>query len=183
MSTRYSAYFVSLPLSEAARASLERDEIDVRTDTGHAYACISYEPGSPGRASSRWLEQLSAGGESIYLGVQANVGFFEYQHWQDQRCVRSLEYVDNWLKVEGEPEAWESEAFFSAQARTNFDDYLRDVDQDAADAGDEAWPAEREKLLAVWERQRVEKGLSWPQANDEITAGDLWRFYRLQDPL
>ena len=175
MSTRYSAYFVSLPLSEAARASLERDQIDVRTDTGHAYACISYEPGSPGRASSRWLEQLSAGGESIYLGVQANVGFFEYQHWQDQRCVRSLEYVDNWLKVEGEPEAWESEAFFSAQARTNFDDQ-----NCLSEAGR---PSEREKLLAVWERQRVEKGLSWPQANDEITAGDLWRFYRLQDPL
>jgi hypothetical protein len=61
------------------------------------------------------LEASQAIGEAIVIGVQANVGFFLFEHSRDGSLRRRLAYNfdGGWLRSEGEAEEWESQAFFS----------------------------------------------------------------------
>ena len=70
------------------------------------------------------LAKISAefGTDVIWLCFQSVVDAFQFRHWRNGTLVRSLIfgcYGDEermWTEMEGEPEPWEHEAFFSSGA-------------------------------------------------------------------
>src|ERR1043166_4054756 len=118
MSYHFAAHYVRLPLSPSASRWLEAEAIELAHGPQDKYACVRIDDSLSGEADRELLQVLSdSGGAAFYLCVQANVGWFEYQHWRNGERSRTLTYLTDsggWTQAEGEPEAWEAECFFAA---------------------------------------------------------------------
>jgi hypothetical protein len=73
----------------------------------------NFEP--PHKDLALLSEELAT--DVIWLSFQSVVDAFEFHHWQKGKALRSLVFgcyaeERTWERVEGEPEAWEREAFF-----------------------------------------------------------------------
>jgi len=171
MSSRFGIYY-------ARRTNIEPDQNFLNTfaltqtlDTPFgSFACVKYEPGSPrfpvaqkyfGLAYSRAI------GETIYIGVQANVGFFHYEHCQEGALLRQIayNYDGGWILVEGSPQDWERQIVF---AEDELQTTLACFEEDMHD-----------HIRRIWERKHLQQGEQFPGVDPDALYGELRQYYHL----
>ncbi len=99
---------------QADLACLEADEELISFYPGDKFACVGREIRCEDPFESGLAAYSKAYGASIYMGIDSVNGFFSFQLWQDNKCLRRLSYDTDWQEVTGEPQSWEAE-FFQGQ--------------------------------------------------------------------
>jgi hypothetical protein len=97
-------------------------------------------------------------GEAIGIAVHAVADLVVYDHFVAGQLTRGLTYAGEagWVRVVGEPEPWESRAFFS---ETKLAELLAALEDDLT--GD-ALVRDQADLERLWKTQRLEEGLPRP---------------------
>jgi len=90
----------------------------------------------------------------IWLGFQSTVDAFQFHHWHSGRHVRALVYgcfqdERTWERVEGVPELWEREVFFSQ----------RELNHVLKHAGSDS---ERKEVQRIWRDAEIVAGRMEP---------------------
>jgi hypothetical protein len=93
-------------------------------------------------------------GEAIGIAIQAVADLVVYDHFVAGQLTRGLTYAGEagWVRVAGEPEPWESRAFFS---ETKLAELLAALEDDLT--GD-ALARDKAELERLWKTQRLEEG-------------------------
>jgi hypothetical protein len=171
MSSRFGVYYVRRTNIEPDQNFLDTFVLAQMLDTPFgAFVCVKYEPDSPPFPVAQkyvGLAYARAIGETIYIGVQANVGFFHYEHCQEGALLRRLayNYDAGWILVEGSPQDWEPQILF---AEDKLHDALACFDADMHDL-----------IRKIWARKQVQQGDQFPGVDPETLYGELRRYYRL----
>jgi hypothetical protein len=97
-------------------------------------------------------------GEAIGIAIQAVADLIVYDHFVAGQLTRGLTYAGEagWVRVVGEPEPWESRAFFS---ETKLAELLAALEDDLT--GD-ALARDKAELERLWKTQRLEEGVPRP---------------------
>ena len=152
-------------------AAIQKSFPAAKVSIGDAYigTVLTPEDYEPPQAT---LSKLSAdfSTDVIWLGFQSSVDAFHFRHWFNGACVRSLVYgcrqeERTWEEVEGQAEAWEAGAFFSAASREHL------VKQAP---GDEAKRLEYER---IWNNRELVPGRMEPMVSSKQVAWIVARHY------
>jgi hypothetical protein len=97
-------------------------------------------------------------GEAIGIAIQTVADLVVYDHFVAGQLTRGLTYAGEagWVRVVGEPEPWESRAFFS---ETKLAELLAALEDDLT--GD-ALARDKAELERLWKTQRLEEGVPRP---------------------
>jgi len=171
MSSRFGIYYARRTNIEPDRHFLDTFALAQTLETPlGSFVGFKYEPGSPpfpvaqkyfGLASSRAI------GETLYIGVQANVGFFHYEHCQEGALLRRLayNYDGGWILVEGCPQDWEREILFvEEKLQTTLACFEEDM---------------HDHIRGIWERKQLQPGDQFPGVDPDALYGELQRYYQL----
>ncbi len=118
------------------------------------------------------LAELSSQLETdvMWMSLQSTVDAFQFHHWKSGKQIRSLVYgcfqeERTWERVEGEPEPWEREVFFSP----------KDLEFELKWANDEA---QRQELKRIWQNAEIIPGQMMPSLSSKDRAHKIARIYR-----
>ena len=105
-------------------------------------------------------------GEAISLQAQTVADLAIYDHFRDGVCARGLTYAGEagWVRVTGEPEAWEA-GFFFASAR--LDELLVELEEELDEA---TFSRDSAELRRLWSAGRLEEGKLRPSINAQHLA-------------
>jgi hypothetical protein len=114
-------------------------------------------------------------GEAIGIAVQAVADLVVYDHFVAGQLTRGLTYAGEagWVRVVGEPEPWESRAFFS---ETKLAELLAALEDDLK--GD-ALVRDQADLERLWKTQRLEEGLPRPPVAPAIFRRAIEKHFAL----
>lgn len=104
----------------------------------------------------------------IWLSFQSTVDAFEFHHWREGTILRSLIFgcykeERTWERVDGQPEPWEREAFFSEKALG--------FELKYADAG------RKEELRRIWREAELLPGMTEPNIDSRDAAWKVAEHY------
>lgn len=122
-------------------------------------------------APERDLAALSSrlGTDVIWLSFQSTVDAFQFHHWSVGEHVRALVYgcfqaERTWERVEGQPEPWERDIFFSEHK----------LEQVLKYAGSDS---EREELRRIWPEREIVPGRTEPSLDSRDCAHMIAAYY------
>jgi hypothetical protein len=97
-------------------------------------------------------------GEAIFLAVQTVADLVIYDHFVAGTRVRGLTYAGEagWVRVTGEPEAWEARALFSSVKLAEL------IDELESDLSDEEIARDKAELARLWAAGRLQEGSARP---------------------
>jgi hypothetical protein len=105
-------------------------------------------------------------GEAISLQAQTVADLALYDHFRDGARARGLTYAGEagWVRVVGDPEAWEA-SFFFAPAR--LDALIEELEEELDEA---TFTRDSAELRRLWSTGRLEEGKLRPSVNGEQLA-------------
>lgn len=107
----------------------------------------------------------------IWLAFQSVVDAFEFHHWNNGACLRSLVYgcygeERTWDQVQGQAELWESEAFFQTSDLESLIEYAES-------------DTRKEEFKRIWRERIIAPGNCEPSVDARETARMVAEFYCL----
>ena len=114
-------------------------------------------------------------GEALSISVQTVADLVIYDRFVEGARTRGLSYAGEagWVRVQGEPEAWELPTLFSA---TSLDDLTRELEENVTD---DALALDKEKLEELWGVGRVQEGSLLPHAAPALVVRAIEKHHRL----
>jgi hypothetical protein len=112
----------------------------------------------------------------FWLAIQKQVDAFAYQHWRSGDCLRRITYgcyelERTWEQVDGISEAWEDEAFFSAEILQ-----LQIKDNNRWRERGSWWAPtveEDNELREIWQAKRLQVNQEEPRIGDTVSAARI----------
>jgi len=127
-----------------------------------------------------WLRETSRGlaTDVLWLVFQKQSDAFAFEHWTNGESGRRLAYgLENervWERVDGSPEEWEAEAFFSARALERRIRVIGVIDMPTEAREQTAGDLER-----IWMERRIDVGAAEPLVAAGSAGAVVARFYDL----
>ncbi len=114
-------------------------------------------------------------GEALSLSVQTIADLVIYDHFVAGARTRGLSYAGEagWVRVQGEPEAWESPTLFSA---TKLDDLTRELEEDVTD---DALAMDKAQIEALWRVGRLQEGSALPHCEPAAVVRAIEKLLKL----
>jgi hypothetical protein len=178
--TTWSTRYVRLRDRDADLARLKKEtglaEPNVVADS-HSFAAIvvatpSLQPDDLGALSRSFSEAFS-------IQVHSVADLVIYDHWRDGARARGFTYAGEagWVRVVGEPEAWEA-AFFFAPAKLK--ELLQELEDDCTD--DAVLERETGELQKLFSGAKLVEGSTRPAVAWRPMAQAVARHYGFPDP-
>jgi hypothetical protein len=114
-------------------------------------------------------------GEALAIAVQTIADLVIYDHFVSGKRVRGLTYAGEagWIRVEGDPEPWESKTLFSAAKLAELTDELE------GDLDGELLAREKADLEKLWLAGKLEEGTQRPPADPAVLARAIEKHFGL----
>jgi len=166
----WNAFYVRAQNDDAVAAVRERFP-DAEIESSPAFLGVKM-PDNAFEAPEPDLAALSTrlATDVIWLGFQSTVDAFQFHHWRSGQHVRALVYgcfqdERTWERVEGEPEPWEREVFFSQ----------RELEHVLKYAGSDS---ERQELQRIWRDAEISPGKMEPGLDSRDCAHKIAAHYQ-----
>jgi hypothetical protein len=114
-------------------------------------------------------------GEALSMSVQTVADLVIYDHYVAGAHKRGLTYAGEagWIRVIGEPEAWESPTLFSA---VKLDELTRELEEDVTD---DAIELDKAQIEALWKVGRLQEGKTLPHAEPAGLVRAIEKMHKL----
>jgi hypothetical protein len=114
-------------------------------------------------------------GEALSVAVQTVADLVIYDHYVAGKRTRSLTYAGEagWIRVIGEPEAWEAPTLFSA---ARLDELTRELEENVTD---DALALDKAQIEELWRVGRLQEGSTLPHADPSALVRAIEKLHKL----
>lgn len=114
-------------------------------------------------------------GEALSMAVQTVADLVIYDHYVAGVHKRGLTYAGEagWIRVLGEPEAWEAATLFSA---VKLEELMGELEEDVTD---DAIAHDKAKIEELWKVGRLQEGSTMPHADPSALIRAIEKLHKL----
>lgn len=114
-------------------------------------------------------------GEAMSIAVQTVADLVIYDHYVAGVHARGLTYAGEagWIRVAGEPEAWEAPTLFSA---LRLDEATRELEEDVTD---DTLALDKAQIEELWRVGRLQEGSALPHADLPAVVRAIEKLHKL----